>query len=158
MFRNRHVVIALLVAPLLSVLAWFAVGRLTGEQPAPAQRGADYPLVEKSSCRWASGFCELANEDFTLRLRVTPDAVLEVRSAYPLEGLLVSIADPGADAAPPESATAADATGLFWALSIARPGPRQRIRVVAAAGGSRYYGEASSSFAQPPDNAGAARQ
>ena len=31
MLRNRHVITALLVAPILAVLAWFAVGNLVGE-------------------------------------------------------------------------------------------------------------------------------
>ena len=29
MFTNKHVIIAMIVAPILSVLAWFAVGSLS---------------------------------------------------------------------------------------------------------------------------------
>ena len=66
MFTNKHVIVALIVAPVLSVLAWYAVGSFTGEQPTPAEPGQSYPLVEKSNCRYPSGECELENEDFSV--------------------------------------------------------------------------------------------
>ena len=151
--RNRHVLLALLVAPVLAVLGWMAMGMLAGERAAPARPGQDYPLLEKSSCRWASGFCELENEDFALTLRVTADSVLEVRSDHALEGVLVSIHDPAVPEVPaPRSLAPMDAAGMLWGMPIAAPpAPGDRIRLVAAAGGSRYFGEASSRFTQSPD-------
>ena len=69
-FTNKHVVIAMIVAPVLAVLAWFATGQLSGEKPQPAEQGKSYPLVEKSNCRYPSGACDLENENFKLRLTV----------------------------------------------------------------------------------------
>lgn len=154
MFTNKHVVIALIVAPILSVLAWFAVGSLTGEQAAPAQAGKDYPLVAKSSCRWASGQCELENEDFELTLKYSSTGKLLVQSAYPLEGVLVSVYDPAAETdLPPVALLQTDGVGRDWRHPASViPGPGERIRLVAAADGSRYYGEMSGAFAQPPDS------
>ena len=153
MFTNKHVVIALIVAPILSVLAWFAVGSMTGEQAAPAEAGRDYPLVAKSSCRWTSGQCELENEDFELTLRYLETGQLLVHSAFPLEGVVVSIYDPAVEGdIPPVALVPADGAGHEWrhpASDVPQPG--ERIRLVASAKGSRYYGEMSSQFAQPQD-------
>ena len=68
MFKNKHVIIALIVTPILAALAWIGVGQLMGEKPHAARPGQSYPLVEKSNCRYESGACDLENEDFLLRL------------------------------------------------------------------------------------------
>ena len=150
-FTNKHVVAALIIAPVLSVLAWFAVGNLTGEEAAPAEPGRDYPLVEKSSCRWASGQCELENADFALTLRYSDRGFLLVQSEYPLQGVLVSVYNPEAQGdVPPVALEQEDSEGLSWRHPASDiPSPGERIRLVAASGGSRYFGETSSAFAQP---------
>ena len=150
MFTNKHVVVALIVAPILSVLAWFAVGNLTGEQPAPAQHGQAYPLVAKSNCRWPSGSCDLENEEFQLRLSFSSAGDLEVSSAHPLQGVLVSIYDPSATRDPPPvSLKPSDGEGFAWeVLELGLPASHERIRLVASAEGSQYYGEPDSTFAR----------
>jgi hypothetical protein len=152
MFTNKHVIIAMIVAPILSVLAWFAVGSLTGEQAAPAQPGQSYPLVEKSNCRYASGLCDLQNEDFELTLSYE-DGVsgpqLVLRSSHPLEGVVLGVGLPDAEEAPAVM-RASDGQGLEWRLTIAAaPAPDERIRLVAMAGGSSYFADASTLFLQP---------
>lgn len=77
MWKNKHVVIALIVAPILAVLAWFAVGQIAGEKAKVAEPGAAYPLVARSNCRWASGQCELHNND--LEMTILP---LELGAQY----------------------------------------------------------------------------
>ena len=69
MFKNKHVVIAMLVAPVLAIMAWFAVDYFVGERPHAATPGSAYTLVAKSNCRYASGQCDLENADFKLRIR-----------------------------------------------------------------------------------------
>jgi hypothetical protein len=152
MFTNKHVIIAMIVAPILSVLAWFAVGSLTGEQAAPAQPGQSYPLVEKSNCRYASGLCDLQNEDFELTLSYE-DGVsgpqLVLRSSHPLEGVVLGVGLPDAEEAPAVM-RASDGQGLEWRLAIGgAPLPNERIRLVAMAGGSSYFADASTLFLQP---------
>ena len=49
MFTNRHVIIAMIMAPILAALAWISAGQFTGEQAAPARPGQSYPLVARAA-------------------------------------------------------------------------------------------------------------
>ena len=159
MFTNKHVIVALLVAPILSVLAWYAVGALIGEQPQPAQPGRDYPLVAKSNCRYPSGLCVLENEDFSITLRLAAQRELRLESAHPLEGVMVSVEEPEPAAQPDADSlqfmavsamVRRDEAGLRWSLTLPEaPRAADRIRLVARANGSDYYGDAATLFAQP---------
>lgn len=68
MWKNKHVVVAMIVAPILAVLAWFAVDLMVAEQGNVAKPGAAYPLVARSNCRWGSGECELVNNDVVMTI------------------------------------------------------------------------------------------
>jgi hypothetical protein len=145
---NKHVIIAMLVAPILAVLAWIAVGQFAGEQPHSAQPGRDYPLVAQSNCRYASGACDLSNEDFRVRLVLdqSADPVLILSASHPLDGVLLSVGTPEQNL-PPERMRAADGQGLEWQVLLGRvPSPQERIRLVATTGGSAYFAEASTLF------------
>jgi hypothetical protein len=147
---NKHVIIAMLVAPLLAVLAWFAVGQFAGEQPRKAEVGREYPLVEQSNCRYESGVCELRNEDMVIKLSLEQgaDEVLVLRASHALEGVLLAIGPPESSL-PPDKMRTADGQGKEWRMLIGGvPGPQERIRLVATAGGSTYFAEASTRFVQ----------
>ena len=148
-FTNKHVIIAMLVAPVLAVLAWFAAGMLAGERPAPAEVGQAYPLLEKSNCRYPSGACDLENEDIRLSLSPGPSgAELVLRSSHPLDGVVLGIAGSGEDV-PPAVMRSSDGQGLEWRLMVAAmPGVEKRIHLVAMAGGSSYFADASTAFLQ----------
>lgn len=155
MFTNKHVVIALIVAPILSVLAWIGVGQLTGEKPQAARPGQSYPLVEKSNCRYESGACDLENEEFQLRLTFHETGAgqeLVLSSSHALQGVVLGV---GAteENSQPSAMRASDGQGLQWRLAVAgRPGSGERIRLVARAGESSYFGEASTTFLQPDED------
>ena len=152
MLSNKHVIIAMVVAPILAVLAWIAVGQLTREQPRAAVEGQSYPLVEKSNCRYASGACDLENESFKLRLTIQdgasgPEFLLS--ASHPLEGVVLAVAATGVEGTP-LAMRALDGQGLSWLMPLQRtPRPTDRIRLVARADGSSFYAEASTAFLQP---------
>ena len=150
MLRNRHVITALLVAPILAVLAWFAVGNLVGERATPAQAGQSYPLVARSNCRYESGQCDLENEDLRLTLSFESSfgGALELRSSHALDSVLMAVADVSAEPNP-RHMQPQDTDGRRWRLPLnARPGVNDRIRLVAEAGGARYFAEAQTLFLQ----------
>ena len=73
----------MIVAPLLAVIAWFAVDRPVAERPHVAREGHAYPLMARSDCRYTSGQCSLENASFKSTLRYDK-AFLEKKSLYSL--------------------------------------------------------------------------
>jgi hypothetical protein len=158
-FKNKHTIIAVLVAPVLAILAWFAADVLVGEKPHRAEAGKSYELVEKPSCRWASGSCELQNGDFELAL--TPEWFgrsslrLILESAFPLEGVKLALATGESDYAEPRNMEPTAADGRSWSIELDSPDPEtHRLRLVAAASQSLYYGDVALTFALPPEESG----
>lgn len=153
LLRNRHFITALLVAPLLAVLAWFAVGQWVEEpalQPTPAQSGNSYPMIERPGCRYAGGDCGLSNEDFKLALAVTPDGQLRLASAVALDYVLVGLVS--STGQPPSQAQPVSAQRDRWVHSFsAVPSSDDRLRVVAGVDGASWFGEASLIFTAPND-------
>lgn len=159
MFTNKHVIVALLVAPVMAVLGWFAVGQLIGERAAPAQAGQSYPLLAQSNCRYASGSCELKNADMWLRLQAEPgDAPrLLLTASHPLDGVKLALAaaaggepaEPAAMASPRELKPDSD-DGRHWVLTLSRDLPADaRLQLVARAAGALYFAETETAFAGP---------
>ena len=145
-FTNKHVIIAMIVAPILAILAWFAVGQIAGEKPRAAQQGKSYPLVEKSNCRYESGVCDLENQDFKLSLKLGGDLELVVQSAHALTGIMISVGSPEQNL-PPVAMKALDGEGMSWRYQLAQvPQPGDRIRLVAATQKNSYFGESATLF------------
>jgi len=148
--KNKHVLVAALVAPLLALIAYFASDYFFGEAPQVAVEGQSYPLVEKPSCRWESGYCGLKNNEFELDLlvrEVDGETLLLLESVFALEGVMLSVGREEAEGAQPVPMRAVDEEGRRWSLPLFVPAPGQdRIRLVAAADGSLYYGDVSTAF------------
>lgn len=145
MFTNKHVVVAMLVAPVLAIMAWFAMDYFIGERPHAAKDGATYTLIAKSNCRYDSGQCDLENSDFTLSIRpvslTTSSVQLEVTSAFPLQSAALGLVDNGAELLPaPMKPTAED--GLRWTAQIDRPTRADaEIRIAVTAQGATWFAE-----------------
>lgn len=146
MWKNWHVVAALLVAPVLAILAWFAVDRFVAERPEAAQPGQDYPLVAKSNCRWPSGACDLVNESFRLTLTAAAldDAALRLRieSRFPLSAATVGLAPAAGVSSAPVAFSAAGDDATVWSGTLPAPqGEGAVLQIVVSADGSRYFAE-----------------
>ena len=155
MWKNKHVVVALLVAPILSILAWYAVGSLIGEKPQAAEAGNTYKLVARSNCRYASGSCDLHNSD--LQLTIMPGTfaassiALTLTSSHPLRGATVGLAE-GGSGQPPARMTRTDGAGLAWQGLIPLPtSPESTIRIAVTAQGATWYGEVPVVFLEEED-------
>ena len=145
MWKNKHVVVALLVAPVLSILAWFAVGNIVGEKPHAAEEGKIYKLVARSNCRYASGSCDLHNADFELSLEpemvAASSVALTMKASHALQSAAIGVVDGDSEPQPaPMTRTADD--GTQWQGLLPRPRtPDAMIRVAVTAQGATWYAE-----------------
>jgi hypothetical protein len=156
MWKNKHVVIAMIVAPILAVLAWFAVGALVGEKAQVAKPGGAYPLVARSNCRRESGECDLVNND--LKMTILPLELgtqytrLSLDSEFPLAqatfGLLSGgnevVADAEHDASP-------DAAAQMTVTIPAFADPEAMLRVAVKVQESLYFAEVPVVFMRPEE-------
>ena len=156
-FKNKHMLVATLMAPLLGLGTYFAVDLLVSEKPKAAEPGQSYMLVEKPNCRHGSGRCGLKNADFELTLgfdRIAEDRILlKLQSVFPLEGVLLGQMLSEDDETQPIPMRPASPDGLNWDLEISNPDPEnQRLRLVASADGSFYLGDAALKFTMTEKN------
>lgn len=150
MFKNKHIVIAMLVAPVLAIMAWFAVDYFVAERPHAAQDGAAYVLVAKSNCRYESGRCDLENADFKLSVRPASETaesmLIEVSASHPLQSASVGLVDSGAQTAP-VTMTAKTREALIWTGLIDLPGSKETaLRIAVTAQGATWYAEVPTVF------------
>ncbi|MDC5703057.1 hypothetical protein OPW41_00565 [Vibrio europaeus] len=151
MFKNKHFLIALLIAPILSLIAYFGTDMALSEKPHAAKEGETYKLAAKSNCRYTSGLCDMTNGDFKVQFRsekLTANGLdLSLKAAFPLEGVKLSIVDSQDQSAQPLDMQPTDSTGQHWAISIAKPTSAESLlRVAIQSEGTLYYGETQTAF------------
>ena len=151
MLKNRHMTIAMLMAPVLAIIAYFGVHTLVGEKPHAAEAGQSYVLVEKPNCRHHGGICGLKNGDFELTLSFewldNGRMLLALESAHALDGVLIALVEDEASENPPVDMRPLGNDGLTWSLDIDHPDPeRHRLRLVASANQALYLGDVATKF------------
>ncbi|MGV6806304.1 MAG: hypothetical protein ACWA5K_00165 [bacterium] len=151
MFTNKHVIAALIITPILAVLGYFAVDSLVSEKPHKAVEGQSYQLVAKPNCRYASGACQMKNQDFEIRITLNQKAdqlVLSLESEFPLDGGKVSLDKDQGGASLPATLVQTDSEGKAWEAKYFMPYTgAEWMRVVLSASGALYYGETVAAFA-----------
>lgn len=152
MFTNKHVVVAMLVAPVLAIMAWFAIDYLLSERPHAAQPGADYQLIAKSNCRYDSGECDLENGDFELSLRATEitatGITLSLRSRFPLQHATIGFIDAGVQAMPAKMSSI-DSSATQWSATLTQPADNpSTLGIAVSSNGTNYFAEAPTAFLQ----------
>lgn len=154
MFTNKHVVTALIVAPILSILSYFAVGYWVAEAPQKVEAGGNYKLAEKPNCRYTSGVCELKNGNFEVRIlpqELSDGSIrLSLTSTQPLNGAKIALVDDtdGADNgnSTPINWQANDDLGQQWQVDIHPQSIEQQLQLVFAANQALFYGETQLTF------------
>ena len=86
--KNKHLILAVFVAPVLAIIAYFSVDHLVSEKPQAAQQGGTYKLAAKSNCRYQSGNCTLKNGDIEVHIRAQRIAANEVELSMQSELLI----------------------------------------------------------------------
>ena len=92
-FKNKHVIVALIVAPILAILSWYATGFIVDEKEHAMKDGAIYTLVVKPNCRWESGKCTLSNSDLKIDItgKYTSHTLeLDITSLVPLSDIKIA--------------------------------------------------------------------
>lgn len=157
MWTNKHVVIALLIAPILALIAYFAVDAMVAERPQAAEPGAVYRLAAQSNCRYGSGRCTLSNGDMEVRVRLTAAGdeqwLVRLESRQVLQQAALGAArEPGGESEPTPLA-ANDGSGRVWSARLAAGHSAAGVlHITVTAAGSRYVGEAPLTFVQQAEN------
>ncbi|MAZ89359.1 MAG: hypothetical protein CL693_17145 [Cellvibrionaceae bacterium] len=151
-FKNKHVVVALIVAPILAVLSYFAVDAIVSETPHAAEAGKQYELVSLPNCRYNSGVCGLKNGEFELTLKAEWQeegrVILHLTSAHPLDGAMIAAVNNASEDKEPVEMYPEDRSGLNWSLELMNPNVEQgRLRLAVSSNKTLYYGDAAMKFA-----------
>lgn len=152
LFKHKHVLTAMIVAPILALVSYFAVDFIAGEKPHVAEEGKSYRLVEKPNCRYDSGTCGLKNGDFELDLFVESAEngrpVLKLSSAHALDGVMVALLGRGDEEQEPRQMIPRNGEGLAWSIELEPFDPgRDRLRLAASAQKTLYFGDVALKFA-----------
>ena len=149
--------IATLVAPILALVGYFGINAIVSEKPQAAEAGQSYQLVEKPNCRRRGGNCGLKNADFELNLTAEwlndEQLLITLKSAYPLDGVLVELVENKAGQSQPVKMRPESTDGLSWSLNMAGPNPdHDRLHMVASSGEALYYGDIAMKFVRLDSN------
>ncbi|WP_299940931.1 hypothetical protein [uncultured Microbulbifer sp.] len=146
MMLNKHIVVALLVTPILALIAYFGVDYLVKEKPSTAVAGQHYTLVSRSNCRYESGLCDMENGNFTIRLHAgSTTRSMIIDSKFPLQKALIGFVTNDNPTPKPKALHSDD--GHRW--SIILPANTLAIQVVVKSKDSLYSGETTTRFMQP---------
>lgn len=149
MFKNKHVLTALLVTPLLAVIAWLGVDHVVGERAAPAAAGGAYELLAQPDCRrLGGGSCTLRNAEAKIlieRMSEPTWVVLSVVTALPLQGGSVAVSDGGQYRTPQPLVVGADGA---WRVSLPADvaATDRSLRVAFKVRGATLYAEFAAPF------------
>ena len=159
--KNKHLVVAMFVAPVLAIIAYFAVDHVVSEKPHVAAQGKSYKLAARPNCRYQSGACTLVNGDIEVNVRVqrASDTLIEltVESNMPAQRVLASFTgENAADEPVVLQSYAPDKT--LWNATFATIDPQNsHLRLALELGGAAFYAETPAVFidyntAYPRDN------
>lgn len=151
---NKHLVIALIVAPILAVISYFSVDYMVSEKPQAAVAGGSYPLVAQSNCRYTSGQCTLRNGDIQLQLKFIDENRFVVESSAALKGGYISFVSANEENPNEENALnsplqASGDEALQWYVNVNRNLSANAIlRLAVKVEQSTYFAETVTVFKQ----------
>lgn len=149
-YKNKHVILAMFIAPLLAIIAYFAVDYVVSEKPHSAQEGNSYRLVGDSNCRYKSGRCTLQNGDVKIMLqvkRVSEEQVeLYLSSELPVQNAVISYVDEAIESEPVKlQASQSQRNTLQTRLDLISP-EKSHLRLALKIDNTIYYAETPTIF------------
>jgi hypothetical protein len=117
MFTNKHVIIAMIVAPILAIMTYFAVDILVGEPPKSIVAGGKYPLVGRPNCRYRSGQCTLKNSDIQIDLNpvnTMQGLAIQLVANTPLQSAKIAVVNQSSGNTDPPPETMQQRTPDTW--------------------------------------------
>jgi hypothetical protein len=161
LLKNKHLVVAMLVAPVLAIIAYFAVDHVVSEKPHVATQGKSYKLAAKPNCRYQSGRCTLVNGDVEINVRVQriTDALIEltVESNLPAQRVLAAFTGKN-ETEEPVVLQSYDPDKTIWNATFAMVDPEtSHLRLALELGSAAFFAETPAVFidyqtAYPRDN------
>ena len=148
--KNKHVILAMFVAPVLAIIAYFATDHIVSEKPHQAEQGNSYKLAAKSNCRYQSGQCTLHNGDVQVHVRVerVTDSVVKliVQSNTPVKYALASLSETDAETQPTTLYPAATEENTWNAEFNLVDVAKTTLRLVLEISDSMFYAETPAVF------------
>jgi len=145
--KNKHLILAMFVAPVLAIIAYFSVDYVVSEKPQAAQPGSSYKLAAKSNCRYKSGTCTLKNGDVEMHINAQHIGEQQIRltlqTELPLQQAVLSYVIAGSESVPQQ--LSADDGDWVIDLSLAAP-DKTVLRIAFNIAGIMYYAETVAVF------------
>lgn len=147
-FRNKHVIIAMIVAPILAVVTYYAVDGIVKERPHVAVAGQAYPLVAKSNCRYTSGECDLENAEFKSTLSVESElGVISLKSSHALKNATIGFVQADGNESQPALMSSQDDSHTVWKMKLPLEVDASTVaRLAIEANGAFYFAETTMGF------------
>ncbi len=154
-FTNKHVVIAMCVAPILAIVSYIAVDKIVAEPPQAIQSGNAYPLRAKSNCRYASGKCTLENQDVLVTIEshwISDNEVqMQAYANHTIQNSYFALLQPSANQSTetePQPLVLDTTKQNTWQITfkVANRSDVSKLRVILNIAGSHFYAETEASF------------
>lgn len=148
--KNKHLVLAMFVAPILAIIAYFATDYVVSEKPHAIQQGSSYKLAARPNCRYQSGQCTLYNGDVEVSVRVEritgTQNELILQANMPLQKALVSFVV-GDDETEPTGMQRTESEENTWRTRFELVEPeKSTMRLALELSGSLFFAETPAVF------------
>lgn len=150
--KNKHLIMAMFIAPTLAVIAYFGVDFIVSEKPHVAVQGESYKLAAKSNCRYKSGICTLENGDVEVKVHAQAMGNNQIKiilsSVVPLQSALISFVGEGEGENTEPTAMMADKEQSdIWSANMNKFASDQSIfRLALNISDTLYYAETTTIF------------
>jgi len=148
-FKNKHLIAAMIVTPLLAFLGYYVVDLMVKETPKSAVAGENYKLIAKSNCRYTSGSCDLVNGEFKSTLRIEKNGqnqILTLTSSHSLQEVVIGLVA-GENEGKPHKMSSADDASQSWSMPFnSSIDENTELRVAIVANDSYYFAQTTLGF------------